>query len=118
MKRMNLLSLACSLYVMSSAVFAASSASASVTNIKFQLIDLAPDDGVAPGFTFGDDNVTMVSGWVDDFGRTTPLYPLSQSTPGWLASQSGQVTSASSTAVVDWNAGPQGLGCKRPANPC
>lgn len=110
MTRMNSLALACVLSTVSCTAFAASSASASVTNIKFQLIDLAPDDGIAPSFTLGDDNVTMASGWVDDFGRTTPLYPLSQSTPGWLASQSGNLTSASSAAIVDWSAGSQGLG--------
>lgn len=111
MKRMNSLALACVLSTLSGTVFAASSASASVTGIKFQLIDLAPDDGVAPSFTLGDDNVTMAYGWVDDVGRTsTPLPQVMQSTPGWLANQSGRLTSTSSTAVVDWSAGAEGLG--------
>lgn len=86
-------------------------ANASLSGLSFRLIDLTPDDGIAPTVSFGPSwGVATVSGVPDpndwypvaasaiDLGETgfTPLTPTSASLPGATASADGERLSASS----------------------
>lgn len=51
-----LIAAACALAFSATSAMAASSASASITSLNFTLIDLAPQDGIAPSFSFSDVN--------------------------------------------------------------
>lgn len=86
-------------------------ANASLSGLSFRLIDLTPDDGIAPTVSFGPSwGVAAVSGVPDlndwyptassviDLGDTgfKPLTPTSASLPGAIASADGERLSASS----------------------
>ena len=110
MSRFCLAALASALLAATGPAVAGSMASTSV-EIKFHLIDLTPEDGVAPSFSFLDGgNQTSVDQVVDDARRTSasPL-ALKTSTLGWMSSTSGELTSAGDGAQNTWVVTPNGL---------
>lgn len=87
-----------------------STASTSV-EVKFQLIDLTPEDGESPRFSFLDGgNQTCVSRVVDDaYRNSASSLAHKRSTVGWMSPTSGQLTSAGRGAQNTWVATPDGL---------
>lgn len=62
-----LIAAACALAFSASSAIAASSSSASITSLNFTLIDLAPQDGIAPSFSFSNVNGrTFLAAKVDE----------------------------------------------------
>jgi hypothetical protein len=105
MSRFHALALACALVAAASPAVAGSSASASFSQIKFQLVDLDPDDGQAPSFSFLDgENFTSVSGWAGDASGAGSFTPIGQSAPGWLQPLSGTAASGGLGSNANWSA--------------
>lgn len=102
MTRFRSVATACLLAAATLPASAGSSASASISSIKFQLIDLTPDDGVAASFGFiGGENRTNASHWVDD-AQTFYVVPTSQVLDAWMAPMSGVVVSGGAGAITTW----------------
>ncbi len=111
MLKFRMVALTAALVAASSSAWAVSLASASIGSVKFQLIDLAPDDGLAPSLTFIDgENQTIISGWVDDSTRTTAGIPrTNESSVGWSSQLSGSAASPSADATASWSASSSGI---------
>lgn len=103
MIRFRSVALACVLVAATLPASAGSSAFASISSIKFQLIDLDPDDGVAASFRFMDgQNRTDASHWVDDAAQMSSIVRTSQTLDTWMAPMSGAVVSSGDGAITSW----------------
>jgi hypothetical protein len=118
MIRIQTLAAACLSLMAVSLAQAASTSSASVKQLKFLLIDLTPDDGVAPSFQLlGEQNLSSVNGWVDDAFRSSPGIALtSQSVPGWMAPLVGETSTVAGLAGSSWSIQAQSMSVSGSAN--
>ncbi|MEK8085394.1 hypothetical protein WNB94_03185 [Aquabacterium sp. A3] len=104
MRKLRVIAAAVALMAASGSASAFSSASASISSVTLKLIDLTPDDGVAPSFSFIDgENVTVIDGWVDDDSRETPgIVRTDEVLAGWLSASSGVATTPAGNATATW----------------
>lgn len=104
MRKFCVIACAVALITAANSVAAFSTASASISSVTFTLIDLKPDDGVAPSFSFIDgENATVVYGSVDDFSRDTQgILRTDKAIAGWLSPSSGSAVTPSGNATASW----------------